>query len=66
MPVMCDIGDTHTPDRRVDWLDMPSMQPTTGGFFMSLETVDFMIAMSQIHAQLERIANVLEMMERRT
>ncbi len=33
---------------------------------MSLETVDFMIAMSQIHNELVRIANVLEMMERRT
>jgi len=32
---------------------------------LSLETVDFMIAMSQIHAELERIATVLEIMERR-
>jgi len=32
---------------------------------MSLETIDFMIAMSQIHAELERIAIVLEMIERR-
>jgi len=27
--------------------------------------MDFMIAMSQIHAELERIATVLEIMERR-
>jgi hypothetical protein len=32
---------------------------------MSLETIDFMIAMGQIHAELERIATVLEIMERR-
>lgn len=32
---------------------------------MSLESVDFMIAMSQIHAELKRIADVLEIMERR-
>jgi hypothetical protein len=63
---MCNIGNTHTHDRRADWLDMPNMQPSFGGFLMSLETVDFMIAMSKIHAELARIANVLEMMERRT
>jgi len=32
---------------------------------LSLNTMDFMIAMSQIHAELERIATVLEIMERR-
>ena len=32
---------------------------------MSLETVDFMIAMGQIHAELRRIADVLEIIERR-
>jgi hypothetical protein len=36
------------------------------GVSMSLETIDFMIAMSKIHAELERIAVVLEMIERRT
>ena len=35
------------------------------GVSMSLETIDFMIAMGQIHAELERIATVLEIMERR-
>lgn len=35
------------------------------GVSMSVETMDFMIAMGEIHAQLERIANVLEIMERR-
>lgn len=33
---------------------------------MSLESVDFMIAMSLIHNELERIATVLEQLERRT
>jgi len=32
---------------------------------MSLETIDFMIAMGEIHSELRRIAEVLEMMERR-
>jgi len=32
---------------------------------MSIETPDFLLAMSRIHAELERIAIVLEMMERR-
>ena len=32
---------------------------------MSLESPDFIFAMSMIHAQLERIADVLEIMERR-
>jgi len=33
---------------------------------LSIETPTFLIAMSKIHAELERIATVLEMMERRT
>tara|TARA_R110002012_G_C11661055_1_gene612199 strand:- start:1484 stop:1663 length:180 start_codon:yes stop_codon:yes gene_type:complete len=43
--------------------DLLSLSPE--GVSMSLETIDFMIAMSQIHAELERIATVLEIMERR-
>ena len=43
-----------------DLLPLPSE-----GVSMTLETVEFMIAMSKIHAELERIATVLEIMERR-
>jgi hypothetical protein len=50
----------HNGVHEKDLLSLPSE-----GVSMSLESVDFMIAMSQIHAELKRIADVLEIMERR-
>jgi hypothetical protein len=35
---MCNIGNTHTYDRRADWMDMPSMQPPSGGLLMKMTT----------------------------
>jgi len=61
---MCNIGNTHTHDRRADWLDMPGMQPPPGGFLMKPDIGAIADVLSDVLELIEMLRNdVLHMLE---